>query len=115
MRISDWSSDVCSSDLDFRPESGSNEGIRAPGLNSGAWPVWLDRANFADRPATIGGIPDPRSERLIHDPCHARHPAAPSARGDAAAARLRRLAQRPRIPAGFSLAGAVYRDRTHVV
>src|SRR3546814_21056547 len=101
---------------DFRPESGSNEGIRAPGLNSGAWPVWLDRANFADRPATIGGIPDPKSERLIHDPSHARLPAAPSARGDAAAPLLRCRAPRPRQPPGFPPPGPLYRGpRTSAV
>src|SRR3546814_906455 len=80
MRISDWSSDVCSSDLKLRAAPLSREFLRRLGVEEGA-PAILDPIVSNSQEAADREL-EPFRSRIINDACiHVRPPANPRASG----------------------------------
>src|SRR3546814_7473420 len=80
MRISDWSSDVCSSDLKLRAAPLSREFLRRLGVEEGA-PAIFDPIVSNSQEAAHREL-EPFRSRIINDACiHVRPPANPRASG----------------------------------
>src|SRR3546814_2742010 len=66
MRISDWSSDVCSSDLVGRPVEALTAWLESEGITSGPVFLHIDRwENVGERPVSPAGINHMIKRRLV--------------------------------------------------